>query len=102
MCGLTMNDFGVALARHLLSHRHLSANVHQLQEVQDASRTKGVRCRQLVSPMEMRNSEFDQGGLMCGSYVSINDLPIAESDASLAGRRGVGPDDQPGLGELDL
>ncbi|MBO1324450.1 nuclear transport factor 2 family protein [Acetobacter sp. TBRC 12305] len=46
--------------------------------------------------------EFDEAGLMCQRFASINDLPIAAEDRLFHWPGGRRPDDHPGLSELGL
>jgi uncharacterized protein len=48
------------------------------------------------------NWEFDENGLMRRRLVSINDLPIRESDRRYHWPLGRRPDDHPGLTDLGL
>ena len=48
------------------------------------------------------NWEFDEDGLMRRRVVSINDVPIAESDRLYHWPQGRRPDDHPGLSDLGL
>ena len=48
------------------------------------------------------NWEFDEHGLMCRRFASINDLPIAETDRKFHWPLGRRPDGHPGLSELGL
>ncbi len=48
------------------------------------------------------NWEFDEHGLMCRRYASINDRPIAEADRRFHWHPGPRPADHPGLSDLDL
>lgn len=46
------------------------------------------------------NWEFDENGLMCRRYASINDLPIQDADRKYHWPLGRRPDDHPGLSDL--
>ncbi|MCW2933411.1 MAG: hypothetical protein JWM19_4373 [Actinomycetia bacterium] len=46
------------------------------------------------------NWEFDDDGLMCTRYASINDQPIKESERQFHWPLGRRPDDHPGLSDL--
>jgi len=48
------------------------------------------------------NWEFDAAGFMQRRFASINDLPIRPEDRKFHWPLGRRPDEQPGLGELDL
>lgn len=48
------------------------------------------------------NWEFDEHGLMCRRYASINDLAIASNERKFYWPQGVRPDDHPGLSDLGL
>ena len=48
------------------------------------------------------NWEFDENGLMCRRYASINDLAIKETDRKFHWPQGRRPDEHPGLSELGL
>jgi nuclear transport factor 2 (NTF2) superfamily protein len=48
------------------------------------------------------NWEFNEQGLMCRRFASINDLPIKESERKFHWALGRRPDDYPSLSELDL
>jgi len=48
------------------------------------------------------NWEFNEHGLMCRRFASINDLPIIESERLFFWPLGRRPDDHPGLSELGL
>ncbi|MFZ6799061.1 DUF1348 family protein [Undibacterium sp. Di24W] len=48
------------------------------------------------------NWEFENNGLMCKRYASINDLAISESERLFHWPQGRRPDDHPGLSELGL
>lgn len=48
------------------------------------------------------NWEFNEVGLMCVRYASINDLPIRESDRKYHWPLGRRPDDHAGLSELGV
>jgi len=48
------------------------------------------------------NWEYDEKGLNCRRYASINDLPIKESERKFHWPLGRRPDDHPGLSELGL
>jgi uncharacterized protein len=48
------------------------------------------------------NWEFDEQGLMCRRFASINDLPIKETGRKFHWPQGRRPDDHPGLGDLGL
>lgn len=48
------------------------------------------------------NWEFDDNGLMCKRYSSINNLPIQESQRKFHWPLGRRPDDHPGLSDLGL
>ncbi|OYV35252.1 MAG: hypothetical protein B7Z81_08960 [Acidocella sp. 20-61-6] len=48
------------------------------------------------------NWEFDQAGLMCRRFASINDLPITEAQRSFHWPLGPRPSDHPGLSDLGL
>jgi hypothetical protein len=46
------------------------------------------------------NWEFDENGLMCARFASINDLPIQESERKYHWPLGRRPDEHPGLSQL--
>ena len=48
------------------------------------------------------NWEFDEYGLMCRRFASINDKPIAENDRQFHWPLGPRPADHPGLSDLGL
>ncbi len=48
------------------------------------------------------NWEFNEHGLMCLRFASINDLPIEESDRKFCWPLGRRPDNHPGLSELQF
>jgi hypothetical protein len=48
------------------------------------------------------NWEFDENGLMCRRFASINDLPIKESERKYHWPLGRRPDGHPGLTDLGL
>lgn len=48
------------------------------------------------------NWEFDEHGLMCLRFASINDLAIEETERLFHWEAGIRPDDHPGLSELGL
>ena len=48
------------------------------------------------------NWEFEDSGLMCHRFASINDLPISENERKFRWPQGRRPDDHPGLSELGL
>jgi nuclear transport factor 2 (NTF2) superfamily protein len=48
------------------------------------------------------NWEFENNGLMCKRYASINDLAISESERLFHWPQGRRPDDHPSLSELGL
>ena len=48
------------------------------------------------------NWEFDENGLMCVRYASINDQPIQERDRKFCWPLGPRPADHPGLSEFGL
>jgi nuclear transport factor 2 (NTF2) superfamily protein len=49
-----------------------------------------------------KNCEFDENGLMCRGYASINDQPITEAERKCHWPLGRRPDDYRGLSELGL
>lgn len=48
------------------------------------------------------NWEFDEEGLMCRRFASINDVPITASERKFHWPLGRRPDDHPGLSDLGL